>query len=306
MFRWYSALSRDAMLVRYDGRGTGLSDRRADDFSLEAHVRDLEAVVDQLGLEKFYLFSVFNSGLVGLRYAAQHPERVAGLALWCAYSSGKEYFASPQVSAIRALIGNWELYTETGAHAFVGWSAGDAAHKLALLMRESVTHEVALQLLSVYMEEDCGDALASITSPTLVLHPRSFPLIEIDVARRIAAGIPNALFRAVEGDSLAPTLGNTDSILSALAEFMSQDGTAPSQPPPELVAAGPAVPSGVFTGRELEVLRLVTQGRSSRDIADALVLSPRTVEHHIANIYAKANVNNRAQITTYALTNGLI
>jgi DNA-binding NarL/FixJ family response regulator len=58
--------------------------------------------------------------------------------------------------------------------------------------------------------------------------------------------------------------------------------------------------------REIEVLRMVVQGKSSREIAEALVLSPRTVERHIANIYSKAKVNTRAQITSFAMTNKLI
>lgn len=305
MNRWFGALSEKMSLIRYDGRGTGLSDRNVDDLSIEAHIRDLEAVVAHLGLEKFYLFSVFNSGLVALRYAARHPEHLAGLALWCTYSSGKEYFASPQVAAIRALISNWELYTETGAHAFVGWSSGSAAHELAVLMREAVTHEVAVRLLQTYMDEDCSDLLTSISCPTLVLHPRSFPLINIDTARHIAAAIPNALFRSVEGDSLAPTLGNMESIISSLEGFVSIESPKQQTTGPEVEVALNVVP-GAFTKREIEILRLVAQGKSSRDIADALVLSRRTVEHHIANIYAKANVNNRAQIVTYAVSHDLL
>lgn len=304
MNRWFGALSEKMSLIRYDGRGTGLSDRDVEDLSIEAHVRDLEAVVTHLKLERFYLFSVFNSGLVALRYAAKHPEQLAGLALWCTYSSGKEYFSSPQVAAIRALISNWELYTETGAHAFVGWSSGSAAHELAILMRESVTHDVAVRLLQTYMEEDCGDLLASIKCPTLVLHPRSFPLIGIDTARHIAAAIPDALFRSVEGDSLAPTFGNMDSIISSLTGFMMIE--APQAEVSRTASEIAAVVPGAFTRREIEILRLVAQGKSSRDIAEDLVLSRRTVEHHIANIYAKANVNNRAQIVTYAVSHDLL
>jgi DNA-binding CsgD family transcriptional regulator len=64
-------------------------------------------------------------------------------------------------------------------------------------------------------------------------------------------------------------------------------------------------PDGL-TPREIEVLRLVAAGRSSREIAEGLVLSVRTVERHIANIYTKTDSNGRAQATAYALTNGLV
>src|SRR3990172_6267333 len=53
--RWYDGLARGKMLVRYDSRGSGLSDRDAGDYSADAFVRDLEAVVDRVGLDKFVL-----------------------------------------------------------------------------------------------------------------------------------------------------------------------------------------------------------------------------------------------------------
>ena len=59
-----------------------------------------------------------------------------------------------------------------------------------------------------------------------------------------------------------------------------------------------------LTAREVEVLRLLAGGRSNREIADDLVLSARTVERHIANIYAKINANGRAQATAYAMNHG--
>ncbi len=82
--RWYERLARNRRLVRYAVRGTGLSDREVADFSLDALVRDAEAVVDQLGLERFALFGAADAGPVAIAYAARHPERVSQLVLWCA------------------------------------------------------------------------------------------------------------------------------------------------------------------------------------------------------------------------------
>ena len=308
MNRWYSAIAEHGTLIRYDGRGTGLSERDVQDVSIDAHIQDIEAVVDALGLEKFVLVSVFNSGPIALHYAARHPEQLLGLALWSTYPSGAEYLASPQVAAIRNLVENWELYTETGAHAFVGWSEGDAAHRLAALMREAVTHQTALRLLQVYMHSDARDILSRIRTPTLVIHPRSLPLIDIALARRIASAVTGAQFYAVEGVSLAPTMGNIASIVDALSAFLRAQGGEQPMAPAVLGngADSGAIGTHTLTAREIEILRLVVQGQSGREIAEALVLSPRTVERHIANIYAKAKVNNRAQITTFAMTNKLI
>ena len=76
---WWRTLSDRYTLVRYDERGCGLSDWDVDDdsFSLEAWVRDLETVVDALGLERFPLLGISQGGPIAITYAARHPERVS-------------------------------------------------------------------------------------------------------------------------------------------------------------------------------------------------------------------------------------
>ena len=61
-----------------------------------------------------------------------------------------------------------------------------------------------------------------------------------------------------------------------------------------------------LTGRELGVLRLVAAGNTNKEIADELVLSERTVDRHVSNIYAKLDVSSRAAATAYAYEHGLI
>src|SRR5581483_3635199 len=301
MNRWYSALSELCTLVRYDVRGTGLSGREHVDLGIEAQVKDLKAVLDSLGADKVLLFAQYHSGPAALTFAAHHPERLLGMVMWCTYASGEDYYAGRQVASIQSLMADWDLFTETGAHAFVGWNAGSAAHELALLMREAVAPDVARRFFIDMRSVDCRDLLPRVRTPTLVLHPRRLPLVDIALARSIAAGIPDARFVALEGDSLAPTRVNLDAVLRAVREMLR------GGPEPQAIAAGHdrAARDGL-TPRELEVLRMVAQGLSNREIAEALVLSPRTVERHVANIYAKANAGNRAQITAYAIGNHLV
>ncbi len=74
-------LAKNHLYVRFDGRGMGLSDREVDDFSSEAHVRDLETVVDALGLNRFALLAWSQGGPTAIRYAVQNPDRVSRLLL---------------------------------------------------------------------------------------------------------------------------------------------------------------------------------------------------------------------------------
>jgi DNA-binding CsgD family transcriptional regulator len=66
----------------------------------------------------------------------------------------------------------------------------------------------------------------------------------------------------------------------------------------------PAYPGGL-TAREVEVLRLIANGKSNREIASELVVTARTVERHVTNIYRKINARNKADATAYALREGL-
>src|SRR5579859_2542483 len=72
--RFYEKLAEKRMLVRYDKPGTGLSDRQRRDFSPEAEVRALEAVVAALGLGRFDVLGTSQGGLVAALLARRHPQ----------------------------------------------------------------------------------------------------------------------------------------------------------------------------------------------------------------------------------------
>jgi NarL family two-component system response regulator LiaR len=67
------------------------------------------------------------------------------------------------------------------------------------------------------------------------------------------------------------------------------------QPPPPGAAATTAANAGMFTARELEVLRLLAQGKSNREIGEVLYISATTVRSHVSSILQKLNVDNRTQ-----------
>jgi len=245
--RWYERLAQKRKLVRYDMRGHGLSDRDVADFSLEAHVTDLEAVVDRLGLQRFALLGVFHSGPMAIAYAARCPERVSHLVLWFSYRRSSD-FLTPQLETLRSLIDrDWELYTETMAHAMVGWSAGEEARRFAAFMRESVTREVWQAMIAATREFDVAALLPQVTSPTLVLHRRQYPLLDVDVARGLASRIPVAHLAVLEGASIMPWVGDLEAAFTAIDEFLGEgeEAAAGAEPP-----AAAAVHTILFTDME--------------------------------------------------------
>ncbi len=228
---WYEQLAgKGRMLIRYDGRGTGLSDRKAIDFSLDALMLDLEAVVDRLGLERFALLSYLVSGAAAIAYAARNPERVSRLVLWCASSRPADSLTKLREPMTRLAETDWDAFTETFAHMGMGWSAGEVARRYAAFMRDCVTPEVALAAYGELLAFDVTAALPQVKAPTLVLHRRQLPWAPVEFASELASRIPDARLVLLEGDSGTPYLGDTGAVLSAIDEFLGEGEETPGAP----------------------------------------------------------------------------
>jgi pimeloyl-ACP methyl ester carboxylesterase/DNA-binding CsgD family transcriptional regulator len=310
--RWYERLAQKRLLVRYDVRGTGWSEREVSDHSLDALAADVEAVVDRLGLDRFAMFGAFDAGPVAIAYAARHPERVSRLILWCSWARSSD-IRSPRIRAWLGLLDqDWELMTDTCAHLALGWPAGEVGRHAARRLRESVTPEAARAALEAMGQFDVTSLLPRLEAPTLVLHRSEIPWLPVDIARELASRIPDARITVVEGESTAPYLGDTEAAASAIDEFLGEGAKgrtvrweADPGTEPERSRAARAYPGGL-TAREVEVLRRLAGGKTNNEIAEELYVSVRTVERHVANIYAKVGTRGRANATAYALTHHLI
>jgi len=231
--RWYERLAEKRKLVRYDGRGLGLSDRNVADCSLDAQVLDLEAVVDRLGLEKFAVLSPIYSGPIAIAYAARHPEAVSRLVLWCSWAR-----APSELQAFRSLRDeDWELFTEAVAHATLGWSESEEAHRFAAFMLECVTAEAGRAILSAALEFDVTTVLSQVRSPTLIVQRRQAWPPGVEVAKGLASRIPDARLALLEGVSLATWIGDMEAVASAIDEFLGEGQEA---------AVAERAPAGAF------------------------------------------------------------
>jgi len=221
---WYQRLMAGRQLVRYDARGCGLSDREAADFSLDAQVPDLQAVVDKLGFGSFALFASGDMGSVAIAYAARFPDRISHLVLWTSWARRADVSQTPVTRTLRALVEqDWEIYTETVARVLLGWGDEELARRFAAFYRECTTPE-ALRLFgpAVY-EWDVTPILASVVSPVLVLQRREMPSVPVGVARGLAAGLPDARLVLLEGRSPLPWVGDMDAVLRAVRGFLGDE-----------------------------------------------------------------------------------
>jgi pimeloyl-ACP methyl ester carboxylesterase len=288
--RWIAMLAQRFTLVRYDPRGTGFSQRDAPDVSVEAHLLDLEAVVDALGLETFALFGFLASAYIAPSYAARAPERVSRLILW---PPDTRSMSSQEYQGLAVLARNdWETFTETYAHLAAGWVEGDVAHRYAQVLRESISEEMFLQqMAAAHVPTSHLLTVARLVSaPTLVLQ-RTMRFAGERIGRLVAA-LPDARLQILEGPSTVPYLGDVRTVVEVMARFAggSGDRAAPHARGEQTEGA----PALEFTQREREVLRLLTEGRSNEEIAEELVLSVRTVERHLYNIYNKIGASGKS------------
>jgi len=223
--RWYERPAERRRLIRYDGRGSGLSDRNVADYSVDAHVLDLEAVVERLGVQRFVLTSSYTACPVAIAYAARHPEAVSQLVLWCPWA--RQEARAQALWVLRE--GDWELYTEASAHAALGWSAGEEAHSFAAFLRECTTPEAARAIFKALSEFDVASVLSQVRSPTLILQRRQVALLPgVEVAKGLASGIPDARLALLEGASFLWWVGDEEAVLAAIYEFLGDSKPAPA------------------------------------------------------------------------------
>lgn len=233
--RWLEALMAGRRLVRYDGRGFGLSDRTATDFTLEAQCLDLDAVADALGLTTFPLFAMGDSGMIAMAYAATRAERVSQLVLWCSWATRTDIARDARTRTLRSLIEqDWIIYTETAASVLLGWNETDAARRFAEFYRECAEPQVILRSIDTVYASDATPYLARIACPTLVMHRKGLPAVGVDAAQHIAAGVPGANLVLLEGNSPLPFLGDMDSIVAYVHDFLGDSPAARATAVPEL------------------------------------------------------------------------
>ncbi len=222
---WYELLSSRWQLVRYDGRGAGLSDRGLKSYSLEELELDLEAVVDALGADRFVLFAQFHCGPPAIAYAHRHPDRVSQLVLWTTYARVADYARRPHVQATRAMVPkDWQMYTETFAHAVFGWEQGAKARQFARYIRESIgpaDFQLALDGITSF---DVTDLVRDLAVPTLIMHRHDATWVPLELSRKLAKRIPGSRLVLLPDSEPFAQYGETAPIVDAIEAFIAETG----------------------------------------------------------------------------------
>ncbi|VWX61918.1 LuxR family transcriptional regulator [Burkholderiales bacterium 8X] len=301
---WLAELSRHRTYIRYDQRGCGLSDQVISDFSLDAWVSDLEAVVDSLGLRRFPLIGMSQGGAVAVAYAVKHPERVSHLILAGAYARG---------ALQREITADDRLEAETLVNLIrLGWGRDNPAFRQVFtnqfipggtqaqhqwwneLERLTATPENAARTLAAFHRVDVAQDATRVGVPTLVLHARGDASVPFDEGRRLAALIPGARFVPLDSDNhvLLDSEPAWGEFMQAVGAFLGNDaGESRSE-------------ASSLTPAEREVLARIALGLGNLAIAQQLGKSEKTVRNQVSSIFEKLGVRTRAEAIVRARDGG--
>lgn len=230
---YLEALSARYSLVRYDQRGTGLSDPDLADTSVQAFANDLLAVADAAGLDRFPLVASSQGVPTSLQFAADHPRRVSCLVLYGGFAQGESHRrhgnAEEATNALLELIrAGWgdprSAFMVAFTSVFCPGASKAELENLVEIQLASTTPENAARIRAAIDRFDVTACLEAIEAPTLVIHASNDAVHPVSQGRMLAASIRHAEFLQVESENhiYLPSDAAWQDIVSAQMEFIDR------------------------------------------------------------------------------------
>lgn len=302
---WISMLARRHTLIRYDARGTGLSDRDPADFSLQRQIEDLEAVVEAAKCSRFALLGFWTGGAVAINYAVRFPERVTHLVLHACATRGRlardpdpeqAQVAEAQLKLVEFGWGNENsAFRQLHTSQLMPDATADQARAFNDLMLQTTTPANAAKLLRAHWTEVDNRMLSpKVACPTLVLHAREDARVPFEEGRSLAALIPEARFVPLESRNHILVEGEPawQQLVAEVGDFLPAAAS--------VAVNAKATFIDELTPREAQVLDLMAQGLDNATIGAQLGISERTARNHVSAVFSKLGVSTRAKAIVLA------
>jgi class 3 adenylate cyclase len=191
-------------LISYDARGCGLSDRDVTDFSIDGMVRDIEAVVERVGVESVRIIAAGGmTAPVSVAFAGRHPDRVSHLVIFWGFAAAPASMHEQVEALLAHPNGDWRFVSESFLRIAHGWDDPDASREQAAHLRESISLEGFKTLEAQAAQWDVTDDLARVTASALVVNPKDHPIIGAGEAAALAVALRDARVVLMEGTSSA-------------------------------------------------------------------------------------------------------
>ena len=226
--RLLERLGSFSRLIRFDKRGTGLSDRVGSIPTLEQRMDDVRAVMDAAGSERAALFGISEGGPMSILFAATYPERTTALALHGSYArrswapdhpfghTGEEW--SRAIAAIEDTWGD-----PAGIDVRAPGATEDVSYRQwwATFQRLAASPGAAVAVMEMNKEIDVRPVLPTIHVPALVLHRKGDRVVHVEQGRYLAAHIRGARLVELPGADHTPWVGDMDPISNEVEEFLT-------------------------------------------------------------------------------------
>jgi len=208
-------------VLRYDMRGTGLSQRDADDISYDGHARDLDAVVEAAGLDTFDLLAWVMTGAVAIQYTARHPDKVRRMVLYASFARSGDVMPEDTLRGLAAICrSNWKMGSQTFVDMSLRETAPEGALRLGEVFRETLNGDVLATTLESTV--DVTESLSSVSVPTLVLHRINDSTVPLAASQKLAALIPDARLAPLSGNVNYPAMGDRQELVDAIVAFLGE------------------------------------------------------------------------------------
>ena len=224
-------LSSFARLIRFDKRGTGMSDRPPGPATLEERTDDIRAVMDAAGSDRAFVFGTSEGGSMACVFAATYPERTSGLILWGTQATWIRAGDYPWGVSMEEALAEVEYIAEHGmtdTYLFgpgAGEGSGmseDEKDRIRRLWRSATTPGALAALERMNLDLDIRGVLPSIHVPTLVMNRTDDPVANVEAARDLASHIEGARFAEFAGDKHPFFQGpEADGVVAEIQEFVT-------------------------------------------------------------------------------------
>jgi class 3 adenylate cyclase/alpha-beta hydrolase superfamily lysophospholipase len=228
--RFLERLATFGRLIMFDGRGTGLSERVLETYTIEQEAQDAIAVLDAAGSERAAVFTYQQGGLVGALLAAEHPERIGALVMYASIartSWAPDYDWAMTREDREALTDrNIATWGEANSDAMSAWApsmANDPAliAWFARMQRLAASPGEARVIFTAMVDQDVRHVLPRIRVPTLIMHRPNEQMWDVRHSRYLAEHIDGARYVELEGIDSLPFLGDSDAIVEEVEEFLT-------------------------------------------------------------------------------------
>ena len=300
---WLSALSHRNTLVRYDARGSGLSDREGVTFTFDRYLEDLEAVIAAADLGRVALFGIGGGGALAVAFAALHPQKVSHLVLYGAFARGALARAASRerVDEIETTFRLAELGfakdDPSSRHLFAAQFLPDAtAEQLQAfgnLLRVASSPGTVPRFLRPFYTADIRELAQRVKCPALVLHPRVGFRVPFEEGRMLASLIPGARLvpLASRNQMALEQEAVWQRVIAEIDDFLLHSERSPGRV---------QLPFDQLTARERDILECIAQGLDNSSIAKRLGIREKTVRNHISRLFSKLGLNSRSRVIVLA------